>query len=268
MLGTSWGLRKMHRHAALSAIVLFTLPLVPTTSAEADELELEYLGVAGGGIALEIRAGAVVSTRDVGRSDWAFSDGASWGAPDLSTFTLDLTTGPTDETFALASMSDDGQGLSDAQVQVMAEHFERNYAQAVRFDVPGGSDIDLAEAAAFQMVLWEVTQESSAADGASAVASSIDISSGRVTFDAVHEGSHAGLFGLAADIAIAWSTELASLSSFDSTLAQHLIGMRSYGRASQPTHVTMVVAPSPKPFVLAAIGVIGVIVLRRKMLAA
>jgi hypothetical protein len=139
-------------------------------------------------------------------------------------------------------------GLGLAQLGRLAELFENHGEQALAF-ADAENAVDLTEAAALQMAVWELIHERTES------AESASLTAGNAWFEA-RSGTHAGLFAASLSLAQDWLRELDG--AFDRAWLGRLRGLTSDGHQDQ-----IMVVPLPAPAALAGFGLLLVTMGRR-----
>ena len=219
-----------------------------TTGASAETLDLTYGGLVGGGVAVNVtHSGGSLNTA---------AGLFQWNGGTAHSFCVELTqyvgTGTTsyDCTTLEAASTDLATAIGavdDTELAYIAELFEKHSAAALAFTSPGNTT-DLTEAAAFQFALWEIVYEGTGA---------WNVGSGDTFMEQFTTGGNGGLVGAAVTMANEWLGGLTGTVS-DAWL-QRVVLLTNGNRQDQ-----VLLVPLPAPFAFGALGVLGVMIGRRR----
>ena len=222
-----------------------------TTAASADDVALTFNGLTGGGVTMRVHY------EDGGGTDRTLSTAAGrfeWNGNTVNSFCVELTQYAGSGNFDCVGLDADGAPFSDDQVDAIAKLYEQFSDGALDF-TGGATNDNLIEAAAFQMVLWEIVSEKTSVGDAT----DWDIEGGTTSFSSLTSSGTGALFSQAESRAVTMLTAIQGSSLLNSAWIDRLRLLQHDQKQDQ-----LILVPLPAPLAFGALGVLGVMIGRRR----
>ncbi|MFL5342253.1 MAG: hypothetical protein ACJ8F7_19065 [Gemmataceae bacterium] len=227
------------------AILAAAMLLLPFAALRADTVTAQFIGVNPGEVVSVSAGGTKYVGLEAGYFNWKYLSGATQFSPSFQSFCVELNRGVNNiTTFTTAPLT---PKFSDVQAARLQEFWGEHFAQIGQ---------DARKAAAFQLGVWEIVNESGTTN--------LDLSSGNFTvLTSGRDATNAATVALSQS----WLNDVNGSGSMESSLA--LLLSRDTQNQLTVTHPPTV--PVPPAAILGGMGLVSLVgygLRRRKLLAA